>query len=66
MTYATPVKQHPRTAEFDYLTLRHSQYGGVDVLGWGEYPDDSDVAEAFIEDAVANDDVVVPAMAAPL
>ena len=24
--------------KFDYYTLRHSQYGGVDVLGWGTYP----------------------------
>ena len=24
--------------KFDYYTLRHSKYGGVDVLGWGVYP----------------------------
>lgn len=24
--------------KFDYLTLRHSRYEGVDVLGWGTYP----------------------------
>lgn len=30
--------------KFDYYTLRHSQYGGVDVLGWGTYPESSVLA----------------------
>ena len=29
---------------FDYLTLRHGRYGGIDVVGWGEYPDHSVLA----------------------
>jgi hypothetical protein len=24
--------------EYDYYTLRHSKYGGIDVLGWSTYP----------------------------
>ena len=28
----------------DYYTLRHGKWGGVDVIGWGEYPDDSVLA----------------------
>lgn len=30
--------------EFDYYTLRHGRYGGIDVLGWGTYPDSSVLA----------------------
>jgi hypothetical protein len=32
--------------EFDYWTLRHGAgpLGGVDVLGWGTYPEDSVLA----------------------
>ena len=29
---------------FDYYTMRHSQYGGIDVLGWGTYPKTSVLA----------------------
>lgn len=29
---------------FDYYTLRVGRYGGVDVLGWGEYPESSVLA----------------------
>lgn len=32
------------TQQFDYYTLRHSRYGGVDVLGWGTYPASSVLA----------------------
>lgn len=30
--------------KFDYYTMRRSEYGGVDVIGWGEYPDYSVLA----------------------
>jgi hypothetical protein len=30
--------------EFDYFTLRRGQWGGIDVLGWGTYPDSSVLA----------------------
>ena len=30
-----------RKQKFDYYTLRHSGQGGVDVLGWGTYPENS-------------------------
>ena len=30
--------------KFDYYTMRHSKHGGVDVLGWGVYPDYSVLA----------------------
>lgn len=30
--------------EFDYLTLRHSQQGSIDVLGWSTYPESSALA----------------------
>ncbi len=30
--------------KFDYLTLRHGRYGGIDVLGWGVYPESSVLA----------------------
>lgn len=34
-----------RQQKFDYYTLRHSKwFGGVDVLGWGTYPDSSVLA----------------------
>lgn len=29
---------------FDYYTLRVGKWGGVDVLGWGTYPDNSVLA----------------------
>lgn len=32
------------TEEFDYLTLRRSKDGAVDVLGWGTYPESSVLA----------------------
>lgn len=31
-------------SQFDYLTLRVGRYGGVDVVGWGTYPDTSVLA----------------------
>lgn len=33
-----------RETQYDYLTLRHSKYGGIDVLGWGTYPENSVLA----------------------
>lgn len=30
--------------EFDYYTLRHGRRGGIDVLGWGIYPESSVLA----------------------
>lgn len=30
--------------EFDYYTLRHGRWGGIDVLGWGTYPEHSVLA----------------------
>ncbi len=33
-----------RDIEFDYYTLRHGKWGGIDVLGWGTYPDSSVLA----------------------
>lgn len=33
-----------RAQQYDYYTLRHSRYGGIDVLGWGTYPDSSVLA----------------------
>jgi len=29
---------------YDYYTLRHGKWGGIDVLGWGTYPDSSVLA----------------------
>lgn len=29
---------------FDYYTLRVSKYSGIDVLGWGTYPESSVLA----------------------
>lgn len=29
---------------YDYYTLRPGQWGGVDVVGWGTYPDSSVLA----------------------
>lgn len=29
---------------FDYYTLRFGKWGGIDVLGWGTYPDSSVLA----------------------
>lgn len=33
-----------RDKTYDYYTLRHGRYGGIDVLGWGTYPDSSVLA----------------------
>ena len=30
--------------KFDRFTMRHSEYGGVDVLGWNTYPEHSVLA----------------------
>lgn len=30
--------------KFDYYTLRHDRWGGIDVLGWGTYPQGSVLA----------------------
>jgi hypothetical protein len=45
---------------FDYLTLRHGRYGGVDVLGWGTYSDSSVLAgqpmKVFIDNFPTEDE----------
>lgn len=33
-----------RDAKLDYYTLRHGKWGGIDVLGWGTYPESSVLA----------------------
>ena len=38
------IVRNGRTERFDYFALRTGEYGGVDILGWGEYPDSSVLA----------------------